>query len=183
MKKLFIIVLIFFFLQNYAISSVKEKITDKLIQTNSISFNFIQTIDGKDEKGECIIEYPKKISCKYDNRKKKVIVSNGSSLVIKTNTQYYRYALKNTPLEIILDKNYLINKVKSSTLNVMDEKYVFLQILENNKNMNIFFSKENFEIVGWQIEDVYQNLSVTYIFNTLINPIIDQKVFKLPTNN
>ena len=65
----------------------------------------------------------------------------------------------------------------------MDEKYVFLQILENNNNMNIFFSKENFEIVGWQIEDVYQNLSVTYIFNTLINPNIDQKVFKLPTNN
>jgi len=38
-------------------------------------------------------------------------------------------------------------------------------------------------LVGWQIEDVYQNLAVTYIFDTSINQEIDQKIFKLPKND
>ena len=52
--------------------------------TNNLSFNFIQTIDDKNENGKCIIKYPKKIWCEYDNSNKKIIVSNGKSLVIKT---------------------------------------------------------------------------------------------------
>jgi len=64
-----------------------------------------------------------------------------------------------------------------------NEKYLFFQIKENNNNINIFFSKENYDLVGWQIEDVYQNLSVTYIFNTVVNKKIEDKLFKLPENN
>ena len=52
--------------------------------TNNLSFNFIQTINDKNENGKCIIKYPKKIWCEYDNSNKKIIVSNGKSLVIKT---------------------------------------------------------------------------------------------------
>ena len=38
-----------------------------------------------------------KINCKYDLKNKKVLVSNGRSLVIKTNNSYYIYPLrKNT---------------------------------------------------------------------------------------
>ena len=64
----------------------------------------------------------------------------------------------------------------------MNNKYLYIQIDENNNNINIFFSKKNFNIVGWQIEDVYQNLSITYIFNTS-NTNIDNKIFKLPANH
>ena len=35
----------------------------------------------------------------------------------------------------------------------------------------MFFLVKNYDLVGWQIEDVYQNLAITYIFNTLINKI------------
>ena len=51
--------------------------------TNNLSFNFIQTINNKNENGKCIIKYPKKIWCEYNNSNKKIIVSNGKSLVIK----------------------------------------------------------------------------------------------------
>ena len=44
----------------------------------------------------------------------------------------------------------------------------------------IFFLKENYDLIGWQVEDIYQNLSITYIFNTSKNKIIDEKLFKLP---
>ena len=41
-------------------------------------------------------KYPKKIYCKYETRFNKIVVSNGKSLVIKTNknNQYFRYNLE-----------------------------------------------------------------------------------------
>ena len=91
--------------------------------------------------------------------------------------------MKSTPLAFILDKNFLINKIKLTNLNEIEDKYVFIKIIENNNNISIFFNKKNYELVGWQIEDIYQNLAVTFIFDTLINQNIDQKIFKLPVNN
>ena len=82
-----------------------------------------------------------------------------------------------------MDKQFLINKINSSRLNEFQEKYLFIQIFENNNNINVFFSKKNFNLVGWQVEDVYQNLAVTYIFDTTINKNIDEKIFNLPLND
>ena len=62
---------------------LKNKIINNFKKINNISFNFKQTINDKIEEGNCIIQYPKKIYCKYNNLKKKLIVSNGNSLVIK----------------------------------------------------------------------------------------------------
>ena len=103
MKNIILVFLFFFFLQGTSSSSNKENIIKKLIQTNNLSFDFIQTIDGKDEKGECVIKYPKKIFCKYEKRKNKILVSNGRNLVIKNKNQYYRYPIKSTPFEFLLD--------------------------------------------------------------------------------
>ena len=44
-----------------AYASIEKKISEKLNKINIMSFNFTQTIDGKDETGSCTIKYPKKI--------------------------------------------------------------------------------------------------------------------------
>ena len=149
------------------------------------ALNFIQKVGEKVEEGECIISYPKQIFCKYNDRYNKILVSNGKSLVINSDrtNQYQRYKLDKTPLNLILDKNFLINKIKSSNLDEIEGKYLFFQINENNNIINIFFSRENYDLVGWQVEDIYQNLAVTYIFNTSINNIVDEKLFKLPSQD
>ena len=183
MKKKIFFLIFFFFLQNIGYASNKENLIIKLSSIDNMNFNFIQTIDGKDEKGQCVIQYPKKIFCEYEKRNNKILVSNGRSLVIKNNNQYYRYPIKSTPFEFLLDKEFLIRKINSSELNEIEDKYIYIQITENNNNINVFFSKENYEPVGWQIEDVYQNLAVTYIFDTSINKNIDQKLFQLPSND
>ena len=183
MKKILIILLYFFFFENTAFSSNKENIINKLNKIDNLSFKFIQTIGGKDEKGECIIMYPKKIFCEYEKRRKKILVSNGNSLVIKNNKQYYRYPLKSTPFEFLLDKQYLINKIKSSKIDEIKNKFLLFPIIEKNNNINVFFSKDNYELIGWQIEDIYQNLAVTYIFDTTFNKKINEKIFKLPKND
>ena len=182
MKKIFIFISIFFYLSN-GYASNKVEILKKFNKIDNISFNFIQTINGKDEKGECTILYPKKIYCEYEKRNNKILVSNGTSVVIKNNKAYYRYPIKSTPFNFLLDKEFLIDKLNYSELSEFNNKYIFFKINENDNNINVFFSKENYEIVGWQIEDIYQNLAVTYIFDKSINNQIDEKKFKLPKND
>ena len=108
-------IIIFFFLlilSNPLQAELKDKIILNLKKTKNLSFSFTQTINEKTEKGNCIIEYPKKIFCTYNNIYNKIMVSNGKSLVIKNqNKQYYLYPLNRTPLELILDKKYLIDQI------------------------------------------------------------------------
>ena len=59
MKILLVILFFFLILKNFGFASYKDNIVKQLNKTENISFNFIQTIGGKDEKGECIIKYPK----------------------------------------------------------------------------------------------------------------------------
>ena len=181
-------ILIVFLILNFCnpvYSSIKEKIISKMILTNNLSFNFIQTIKNKTENGKCIIKYPKKIWCEYDNSNKKTIVSDGKSLVIKNANKggYYQYPLNKTPLVFLLDKEYLISKMNVLELQDIDNKYLNFKIFENNIEINIFFDKKNLLLIGWQTVDVYQNLSVTYISSIKINQKIDNKIFILPVNN
>ena len=181
-------VLIFFFILNFftqAFSSTKEKIISQMQLVTNLSFNFIQTIDDKNENGKCIIKYPKKIWCEYNNSNKKIIVSNGKSLVIKTaNTgSYYRYPLSKTPLIFLLDKEYLISKMNALEPREIDNKYLNFTFFENNNEINIFFDKMTLTLVGWQTEDIYQNLAVTFISSVKINKKIDNKIFTLPKND
>jgi len=181
------IIIIFIILNFYdpAQTSIKEDIISKMKTTNNLSFNFIQTVDNKSENGTCILEYPKKIYCEYSGANKKIIVSNGRSLVIKTNNNnnYYIYPLDRTPLEYLLDKEYLISKIQMLEPKDIDDKYLNFKIFENNNEIDIFFNKKNLNLIGWQTEDIYQNLSVTFISSVKINQKIDEKKFRLPQNN
>ena len=143
MKNLLIISIFFFGFQNFGNASYKDNIVRQLNKTENISFSFIQTIGGKDERGECIVKYPKKIFCEYETRRNKILVSNGRSLVIKNNKQYYRYPIKKTPFEFLLDKNFLINKINSSKINEVENRYLFFQISENNNNIAFILMGNN----------------------------------------
>ena len=113
MRKYYILVFLFF-LTSESLASIKNDIIKKLNSIENISFNFEQNINDKIEKGKCILEYPKKIFCEYDLSNKKILVSNGSSFVIKTLSSYYIYPLKKTPLDVILDKKFLLDKISKS---------------------------------------------------------------------
>ena len=102
-------IFIFLILYSNAQANNKDKIIENLQNTKNLNFNFEQNINGKIENGNCIIEYPKKIYCKY-KRNNKILVSNGKSLVVKTITSFYNYPLNKTPLDLILDKDFLIKK-------------------------------------------------------------------------
>ena len=60
------IFLFFYLISNFAEASNKKNIIQNLKEINNLNFNFEQNIDGKTQKGNCTIQYPKKIFCKYD---------------------------------------------------------------------------------------------------------------------
>ena len=173
----------FFFLINTSVANNKENIINNLKQTKNINFEFEQNINEKKEKGNCVIEYPKKIFCEYSGKNNKILVSNGNSLVIKTNVSYYLYPLNKTPLNLILDKNYLINKINSLDERVINESFINYKINENGNEINVFFDNRSFNLIGWQTKDVYQNLNITFFSSVKKNEPINKSLFKLPLQN
>ena len=176
------IILIFLILISNANSNNKDKIIENLQNTENLNFNFEQNINGKVEFGNCTIQYPKKIFCKYQ-KNNKILVSNGKSLVIKTITSFYRYPLNKTPLNLILDKNLLIKEIENLKEKTINEKFINFEILKKESEINVFFDNETFNLVGWQTKDIYQNINVTYLSSIKINQQVDKNLFKLPTQN
>ena len=175
-----ILIIFFVLLYKEALADIKKDVIQKLRDIKNISFNFEQNINGKIEDGNCTILYPKKIYCEYNLRNKKVLVSNGNSLVIKTNTSYYIYSLEKTPLNLILDKDYLINKINILNERILENKFINFTFTENDNEINIFFDKKNYNLLGWQTLDIYQNLSITFISSLTINDELNNNLFILP---
>ena len=170
------------FIPNEAAASIKEDIIDNLKNTKNISFNFEQNINGEIETGNCVLEYPKKIFCKYASKNNKILVSNGKSLVIKTNKpSYYHYPLDSTPLNFILDKEFLLNEISLLKERSLNENYINYTIIKNDNEINIFFDKRNFFLIGWQIVDIYQNLNITFLSSIKKNQLIDKNIFFIPS--
>ena len=178
--RLFIIFFSFFILN--ANANNKEKIVTNLKNTSNLSFKFEQNINGEIENGHCIIEYPKKIRCSY-KKNNKVLVSNGKSLVIKTLSSYYRYPLEKTPLNLILDKNFLINKISNLEEKIKDNLYINYTITEKENKIDIFFDIKSLELIGWQTKDIYQNTALTLLGQIIKNQNIKKELFELPIQN
>jgi outer membrane lipoprotein-sorting protein len=182
MKKIFLI--IFFIVSTNNVSaSIKDNIINKLKDIENISFNFEQNINGKIENGNCTIKYPKKIFCKYDLSNQKILVSNGKSLVIKTLSSYYHYSLKKTPLNLILNKKFLLEKISKLEERNIDDQFVNYNFIENENEINLFFDKNTFNLIGWQTVDIYQNISITYLSSIKRNQQLKENLFILPKQN
>jgi outer membrane lipoprotein-sorting protein len=96
---------------------------------------------------------------------------------------FYRYPLNQTPLNLILDKNFLIQKIENLKEKKLGKTFVSFEIKEKEGEINIFFDNENFDLVGWQTKDIYQNVNVTYLSSIKKNQKVNKDLFKLPTQN
>ena len=177
------LILFFCFFITSANSENKKRIIENLNNIKNFEFKFEQNINGKIENGNCTIKYPKKIFCEYTNSNKKILVSNGKSLVIKTLSSYYRYSLDKTPLNLILDKNYLINKIYDLKEKIIDNKLINYTIVDSDNEINLFFDNVTFDLIGWQNTDIYQNFNITYLSSIKKNRKISKNLFELPSQN
>ena len=172
-----------FILTSISHAEIKDSIIQNLKNTENLDFKFEQNINGKIENGNCIIEYPKKIFCEYARSNNKILVSNGKSLVIKTRTSYYRYPLEKTALNLILDKNFLINKIYDLEERIVDNSLINFTIFDGDNEINIFFDKQTYDLVGWQNTDIYQNFNITFLSSIRKNRVLSKNLFKIPIQN
>tara|TARA_Y100001954_G_C15649542_1_gene521941 strand:- start:170 stop:715 length:546 start_codon:yes stop_codon:yes gene_type:complete len=164
-------------------SEIKDKIIQNLKSTDNLDFKFEQNVNGKIEHGNCTIKYPKKIFCEYSRSNNKILVSNGKSLVIKTRTSYYRYPLEKTPLNLILDKTYLISKIFELEERIVDKNLINFTIQDKDNEINIFFDNQSYDLIGWQNTDIYQNFNMTFISFIRKNRVLSKNLFEIPTQN
>ena len=166
-----------------ALAALKENIILNLKNIENINFNFEQNINGEIEKGNCTIQYPKKIFCKYNLGNQKILVSDGKSLIVKTTASYYKYSLNKTPLNYLLDKEFLIKKINELDARIVKEKFINFKFTENENEINVFFDMKNYNLIGWQTLDIYQNLSITYLSSISVNKNLKRNLFNLPDRN
>ena len=181
MKKIFFLFILI--LSTNTLANDKNNIIQNLESIKNITFNFEQNINGKIENGICTIEYPKKIFCKYNLKNKKILVSNGRSLVIKTSNSYYIYPIEKTPLNFILNKEFILNKIMNLEERIIENQYVNFRFSEGENEINLFFDKDTYNLIGWQTLDIYQNLSITYLNSIEKNKKLKKNLFKLPKQN
>tara|TARA_Y100000590_G_C15519206_1_gene938680 strand:+ start:123 stop:680 length:558 start_codon:yes stop_codon:yes gene_type:complete len=183
-KRTLFFLLLLTILGQKAFSSPQEEIINNFIEIDNISFEFRQEIDGITEVGSCSIKYPKLIYCLYNNKDKKEMISNGKGLVIKNNryNKTYIYPLKTTPLEYILDKDFILNNIRNLQPNIDNGMIEFL-ITTKEKKISIFFDGKTYDFAGWKTMDLYQKEVFFQIENLKKNIIIDENQFKLPPLN
>ena len=178
------LVTIFFYLffTNYSQANFKDKLINKLKTTNTLYFNFIQTVGEKEEIGNCHIKYPLLMKCEYP-KKKKIIIANGKKFAIikKRYKKIYYYPLKKTPLFYLLKKENILNLVQNYEPTIIDSSMVKYELVDNNSNkLKIFFGKNSLELLGWKTTDAYSNEVSFFLQNTKTNILIKNEIFKIP---
>ena len=87
--------------------------------------------------------------------------------------------MEKTPLNLILDKKFIISKLHELK---EDKNYPFYYVfdLKYEKNsIKVFFDKKNFNLIGWETIDVYQNIVQTFISDIKRNIPVNNKTFKI----
>ena len=162
----------------------KQSIIDSFLKINNFSFSFEQTTKEKIETGNCLLEFDNKLKCSYDGKLQKEIIINNKSLVIlqKRYNKIYQYPVSKSPFVNILGKKKLINLIKNSNL-VINNNIELIYLDENQKKITVFFEKENFELIGWLIEDNFQNEIYFSLKIKETNSEINKNYFKIPEIN
>jgi outer membrane lipoprotein-sorting protein len=177
------IFLVYFFSLSFAFSDMKNNIINKLLLTETLSFDFKQIIAGKEEVGKCFIKYPLLMKCNYKNEKQKTLISNGKTVAIikKKYKKIYYYPLKSTPLFIILKKEKILNLIENYKPSKIDKNIIEYEFADKKSNkLKLLFDKKSFLFKGWVTEDAYSNNVVFIINNLKTNNQIVDSFFKIP---
>ena len=164
-----------------SIASEKSKIVNKLNSIDNIQFNFTQKTNEKMEKGKCILVFPTKLKCNYEDKNEKELIVNKKMMAI-TQKRYGKtlfYPLSKSIFINILSKNELIKIINESNTTV-DNYLNIVFINRNNSKTLIRFDKENFLLAGWVSSDQYNNQVIFEIQITSTNQMVDDKIFTLP---
>ena len=184
-KSFFILKIFFIYFLSINVSSadLQKDIVNKLLETETLVFDFKQKISDKEETGNCFIKYPLLMKCNYKNSKEKTIISNGKTVAIikKKYKKIYFYPLKATPLFFILGKEKIIDLIKKNSPTKINSNIIEFTFYDKKMNaVKIFFDKSSLKLKGWETKDAYSNKVIFEINNLITNNQIVDDFFKIP---
>ena len=184
-KKIFLIFLIFLINSQNVRANVKENIVEKLNSIQTIKFKFTQTSNGISERGVCLLFFPNKLKCNYNDKNQKELIINKTRLAItqKRYNKTYFYSLSKSPFDKILNKDKLIEYIKSSNIKIDGSIIKFNSYDKEGQSLNILFDKNQYNFLGWETTDKFNNNIVFLIDIILINSNFDSNEFDLPKTN
>ena len=182
MKKLICTVLtVLLLFYNQLNASEKNKIIENLKKINSLQFNFTQLSSNGQENGSCILIYPKKMRCIYDDQKKEIVVNDDYLYLInKEENKNYNYSIKDTPLGVMLDKESLIEKLLNiEKFNISNNFIIVAVDISSAESVDIYFEPKNFTILGWRIKN-YDKSTLEFMMKNIIANVNSDEKFKIP---
>ena len=165
------------------LANEKKLIINKLNETKSLEFNFLQEVNDKKENGICVLEFPGNLKCNYSDDKKKELVISENKMVIsqKRYDKSYFYPVSKSPFLKILYKDSLFEIINLGKIDISNETIKLTYI--NESKIIVLFDKNSLELRGWQIIDQYNNLVNFSIKIIGKNRVLNKNTFKLPTIN
>jgi outer membrane lipoprotein-sorting protein len=162
-------------------ASEENKIIENLKKINSLQFNFTQLSSDGQENGSCILIYPKKMRCIYEDQKKEIIIKDDYLYLInKEENKNYNYSIKNTPLGVMLDKESLIEKLSNiKKFNISNNFIIVTVDISSTESVDIYFELKNFTILGWKIKNYDKSTLEFMMKNIKVNVNSDEK-FQIP---
>jgi outer membrane lipoprotein-sorting protein len=182
MKQLICAVLtVLLFLCNESNASEKNKIIENLKKINSLQFNFTQLSSDGQENGNCILIYPKKMRCIYEDQKKEIIIKDDYLYLInKEENKNYNYSIKDTPLGVMLDKESLIEKLSNiEKFNISNNFIIATVDISSTESVDIYFELKNFTILGWRIKN-YDKSTLEFMMKNIKVNINSDEEFQIP---
>ena len=174
-----VLTMLIFFCVN-AKGSEKERIIENLKKINSIKFNFTQITNDVTENGSCLIVYPKKMRCLYEEDKEIIVNDDYLFLINKRENKNYNYNIKDTPLGIMLDKENIIEKLSEvEKFNKIDKNIIAIVDLNSQESIEIYFNYKEMNIVGWKIKN-YDRSTLEFLMNNISININTNEKFEIP---
>ena len=162
----------------------KSKIKNKLKNIDNIQFKFTQKINENIERGICVLVFPNKLKCNYEDKNKKELIINKKMMAI-TQKRYGKtlfYPLSKSTFINILSKDELIKIINESNT-FIDDYFNIIFMNEVNSKTLIRFDKENFLLAGWVSSDQYNNQINFEIEIISVNQMINNDIFTLPSKS
>lgn len=184
-KSTLLIVFFLCFNFQYLVADERKKILEKLKTINSIKFSFIQKTNQTIEDGKCILLFPKKLNCKYFDDKLKELIINESRMVVtqKRYNKSYFYSMSKSPFLNILDKKKLAEIINGGKIEIKDGKIELINRDKLDQKITIMFEKKNYNLLGWKIDDQYNNRVSFIIKIEAINERVKLNNFIIPYAN
>jgi len=178
---LFLIFFYFFFVNNSQ-ANIQAELINKYKTTDTLSFNFVQSIGDKVETGNCYIKYPLLMKCEYPKKKKSIIANGKKFAIIKRRyKKIYYYPLKKTPLFYLLNKENVLNVIQNYKPSLVNSDVIEFELTDDGANkIKIFFDKNSLDLAGWKTIDAYSNEVNFVIKNIKTNITIEKEIFKIP---